>query len=80
MQLGLSDKGRVIKELVFCNIWDLEHLDLLNSLALGCYQPSPGWGMTRMLAYVQNFYTIKCLHRPKQFKYFPESDSIICGT
>ena len=40
-QLGLPDKGRAIKELVVCNDWDLEPLDLLNSLALGCNQPSP---------------------------------------
>ena len=33
-QLGLPDKGRAIKELVFCNSWDLEPLDLLNGLAL----------------------------------------------
>ena len=36
-QLGLPDKGRAIKGLV---VWDLEPLDLLNGLALGCYQPS----------------------------------------
>ena len=40
-QLGLPDKGRAIKWLVICNDWDLEPLDLLNSLALGCYQASP---------------------------------------
>ena len=40
-QLGLPDKGRAIKGLVVCNNWDLEPLDLLNSLALGCCQPSP---------------------------------------
>ncbi len=40
-QLGLPDKGRANKELVVCNNWDLEPLDLLNGLALGCYQPSP---------------------------------------
>ena len=42
-QLGLPDKGRAIKELVACNNWDLEPLDndMLNGLALGCYQPSP---------------------------------------
>ena len=40
-QLGLPDKGRVIKGLVVCNSWDLKPLDLLNGLALGCYQPSP---------------------------------------
>ncbi len=40
-QLGLPDKGRTIKVLVVCNIWDLEPLDLLNGMALGCYQPSP---------------------------------------
>ncbi len=40
-QLGLLDKGRAIKGLIVCNIWDLEPLDHLNGLALGCYQPSP---------------------------------------
>ena len=40
-QLGLPDKGRAIKELGDCNNWDLEPLDLLIDLALGCYQPSP---------------------------------------
>ena len=40
-QLGNPDKGRAIKGLVVCNSWDLEPLDLLNGLALGCYQPSP---------------------------------------
>ncbi len=41
-QLGLLDKGRAIKGLVVCkNYWDLELLDLVNGLALGCYQPSP---------------------------------------
>ena len=40
-QLGLPDKGCAIKGLVVCNYWDLEPLDLLHSLALGCYQPSP---------------------------------------
>ena len=40
-QLELPDKGRAIKGLVVCNNWDIEPLDLLNGLALGCYQPSP---------------------------------------
>ncbi len=40
-QLGLSDKDRAIKELVVCNSWDLEPWDLLQGLALGCYQLSP---------------------------------------
>ena len=40
-QLGLPDKGRAIKGLLVCNNWDLEPLDLLHGLALGCYQPSP---------------------------------------
>ncbi len=40
-QLGLPDKAHAIKELVVCNSWDLEPWDLLNVLALGCYQPSP---------------------------------------
>ena len=32
-QLRLPDKGRAIN-------WDLEPMDQLNGLALGCYQPS----------------------------------------
>ncbi len=40
-QLGLPDKGRAMKVFVVCNEWDLELLDLLNGLALSCYQPSP---------------------------------------
>ncbi len=40
-QLGLPDKGRAMKGLIFCNNWDLEPLDLSNSLALVCYKPSP---------------------------------------
>ncbi len=40
-QLGLPDKGRAINGLVFCDNWDVEPLELLNVLALGCYQPSP---------------------------------------
>ncbi len=40
-QLGLPDKGCAIKGLVVWNNWVLEPLDLLNSLALGCYQPLP---------------------------------------
>ncbi len=39
-QLGLSDKGRAIKGLVVCNNRDLDTLDLLNILDLGCYQLS----------------------------------------
>ncbi len=34
------DKGGTINKLVVFNDWDLEPLDLLNGLALGC-QPSP---------------------------------------
>ncbi len=40
-RLGLPEKGRVIKELVVYNSWDLEPWDLLYGLALGCYKPSP---------------------------------------
>ncbi len=35
-QLGLSDMGRAIKGLFVCNNWDLEPLELLNGLTLGC--------------------------------------------
>ena len=34
-QLGIPDKGRAIKGLIFCYNWNLEPLDLLNGLALG---------------------------------------------
>ncbi len=40
-QLGHPDKGCAIKGLVICNDWDLVPLNLINSLAIGCYQPSP---------------------------------------
>ncbi len=40
-QLGLPNKGYAIKELVVCNSWDLDFWDLINGLALCCYQPSP---------------------------------------
>ncbi len=36
-QLGLKDRDRAIKGLVVYNHWDLDPLDLLNGLALGCY-------------------------------------------
>ena len=36
-QLGLPDKGRAIKGFVVYNNWDLDPLDLLNGLVLGCY-------------------------------------------
>ena len=35
-QLGLPDKVCAIKGLVVCNDWDLEPLDLLKGVALGC--------------------------------------------
>ena len=38
--LGLPAKGRAIKGFVFFNDWNLEPLNLLNGMALGCYQPS----------------------------------------
>ncbi len=31
-QFGHIDKGHIIKELVFCNCWDLEPLNLINGL------------------------------------------------
>ena len=40
-QLGLQDKGRAIKGLDVCNDFELELLDLINGLVLGCYQLSP---------------------------------------
>ena len=40
-QLGLPGKGCAIKGLAICNSWDIDPWDLLNGLALGCYQPSP---------------------------------------
>ena len=35
VQLGLPDKGRAIKELVVCNSWDQEPLDLLEDILAG---------------------------------------------
>ena len=40
-QIGLPDIGLEIKGLIICNKMDLEPLDLLNGLALGCYP----WGI-----------------------------------
>ena len=40
-QLGLPDKGHIIKRLVVCSGLCLGPLDLLNGLALGYYLPSP---------------------------------------
>ena len=37
--LGLSDKGPAIKGLVIYHSRDLERLDMLNGLALACYEP-----------------------------------------
>ena len=37
IQLGLQDKGRSIKGKGVANSWDLEPLDVVNGLALGCY-------------------------------------------
>ena len=48
-QLGLPDKGRVIRGLDFCNYRDLELLDLQNGLALGCYEA---------LLFKQNYYLL----------------------
>ena len=39
-QLGLPEKYRAIKGLTVCISWDLEPLNLINGLALGCYQTS----------------------------------------
>ncbi len=47
-QLGLVDKCRAIKVCLVCNSWNLEPLDLLNIMVLGCYQPSPDRGMIRI--------------------------------
>ena len=38
---GVPDIGRAMKGFVVCNDWDLEPVDLLNGVALGCYQSSP---------------------------------------
>ena len=40
-QLRFPAKDPAIKRFVVCNSLDLEPSDLLNGLALGCYQPSP---------------------------------------
>ena len=70
-QLGLQDKGRAIKGLVVCNNWFLEPLDLLNGLALGCYQPSPVvWLVCMILLSFKNLFsnfkeekTVFCTYR-----------------
>ncbi len=58
--LGLPDKGRAIKGLVVFNNWDLEPWDLLNGLALGCYQPSPE---VLIVLRQLNFHHLKHLYR-----------------
>ena len=60
-QLGLPDKGSVIKGLVVCNNWDLVPLDLLNGLALGCYQPSPEVLIVLQNKFLKNESLIKLL-------------------
>ena len=40
-KLGPPDKSCAIKGFVVCNDWDLETLDVLYGLSLGCYPPSP---------------------------------------
>ena len=67
-QLGHPDKGRAIKGLVVCNSWDLEPLDLLNGLALGCYQPSPEVWLITLLA--------KKKHKKKTLIFFKNTFSI----
>ena len=54
-QLGLPDKGHAIKRFVVCNVWDLEPLNLLNGLALGCYQPSPEVFIELLYLHLYNF-------------------------
>ncbi len=53
--LGLPNKDCAIKGLVVCNNWDLQPLDLLNGLPLGCYQPSP-----EVLYYIQLIFYLIC--------------------
>ncbi len=38
---ALPDKSPAITGLFSFSVWELESLELLNGLALGCYQPSP---------------------------------------
>ncbi len=40
VKLTLPDRGHAINRLVVCKSRDLEPLDLLNGLDLGCYEPS----------------------------------------
>ncbi len=49
VELGLPDKGLAVKGLVVCNNWDIEPLDVLNGLALGCHQTlgQPNLGHTK---------------------------------
>ncbi len=64
--LGLPDKGRALKGLVVCTNWDLEPLDLINGLALGCYQPSP-MRYNYVLIYVD--YRLHIFYRHTGFKF-----------
>ncbi len=54
-QLKLPDKGLTIKGMVVCNNWDLKPLNQLNSVALGCYQPSPEVLLIISSCYYTNF-------------------------
>ncbi len=76
-QLGPQKEGRAIKGLVVCNNLDLEPLDLINGLALGCYQPFPwlivycrlrekAWSVMLQLAVLRCGLHIVILVRKKQ--------------
>ncbi len=52
-----SDKVRAIKGLIVCSNWDLilEPLNLINGLALSCYQPAPEvYGLGTLLRKVKS--------------------------
>ncbi len=61
VNLGLSNKGCVIKGFGVCKSWNLEPLDLLNGLALGCYQPSLGYESLYKVKYKWNETYTKCI-------------------
>ncbi len=67
VQLGLPDKGHAIKE----HSLDLEPMDLLNGLALGCYQPFLGILIVIILIPDNKNYTCDLPKRPAvEFGYF----------
>ncbi len=57
-QLGLPHEGHAIKGLIVFYDQDLEALNLLNGLALGCYQPSHDVWKILSNYYIFNLYVL----------------------